>query len=113
LGAFLWHTHAALPAAESPRAPALPAESLFADCRLTVLARQSLQKDELLAALNLGVSVQSRTATLWGAIPSAELARRAEELVRQVPGGAEGQNDLRIEGSDLPTKELFVRSFSP
>jgi hypothetical protein len=72
-------------------------EDRLADCQLAVRARQALHQDELLASFNLGVSVRDHVATLWGALPSQDLLRRAEERVRQVQGVAEIRNQLRVE----------------
>jgi hypothetical protein len=112
----VWFAPAGLSATDAARpAPNRgPIESgLLTDCQLGVFARRALQQDPQLAPLNLGVSVLDRTATIWGAIPSAELAGRATELVRRVPGVAAVHSDLSVEGPDPLTKERLVRSFSP
>src|SRR5207245_2442047 len=64
-----------------------PAEAGSAkdDLYQTVLARRALQNDALLAPLNLGVRVRQRVATLWGPVASAEAARRAVALLRELP----------------------------
>lgn len=56
-----------------------------ADLRFTIRARTALQEDPLLAPLNLGVRVDGRVATLWGPVPSAELARRAVVRLQRLP----------------------------
>jgi hypothetical protein len=66
------------------------------DVRLTLESRQSLNADEKLAALNLGVTVKSGVATLFGPVPSEELARRAESRVRVVNGLRNVRNELHI-----------------
>jgi osmotically-inducible protein OsmY len=91
------------------RATPETADSVFADGKLTIFARQALQCDWGLKSHNIGVMVQGRTATLWGAIGSPALSERAENLVRQVPGISKVHNHLRVEQMPLPTqtKELF------
>lgn len=66
------------------------------DIRLTLESRQSLNADAKLAALNLGVAVKSGIATLFGPVPSEELARRAEARVRVVTGLRNVRNELHI-----------------
>ena len=68
--------------------------------------RQALFQDALLAPLNLGVSVRDHVATLWGPVPSPDLARRAEERVRQVQGIGEVINQLHVEPPDGPPGDL-------
>ncbi len=80
------------------------------DCQLTWYARQALLRDEELGSFNLGVSVHSATVTLWGTVPSAALARRAEEQLRKVPGLGEVCNQLRIVPPDNPTEKEFPSS---
>lgn len=95
-----------VPAAPLERA-VLSSDSALNDCRLTVLARQALLQDELLAALNLGVSVRDHVAVLWGPIPSADLARRAVERVGNVQGIARVMNQLTIEAPGNPLVEFL------
>jgi hypothetical protein len=73
------------------------------DNQLSLMARQTLLQDETLAPWNLGVRVTQRGATLWGAVPSAALARRAESKLRALPGMLEVRSELRIE---LPEGQL-------
>jgi hypothetical protein len=70
------------------------------DWLLTTAARRAFQKDEQLAALNVGVSVNNKVATIWGTIPSLDLARRAEEVLKKVGGIAAVMNDCRIVAND-------------
>lgn len=78
------------------------------DARLTLRARQALQQDPGLAALSLvGVSVRGSAATLWGSVPAADLSRRAEALVRQVPGIFEVRNELHIDVPNDPVVEFL------
>src|SRR5262249_18068119 len=62
----------------------------------TVLARQALLQDQQVGTLNLGVKVHNRVAILWGPVPSAPLARRVVELLRQIPDLIAVQNELCI-----------------
>ena len=61
-------------------------DSAGRDWRLVIDARRALLADKKLAGLNLGVSVRDGVATLWGPVPSPDLARRAEVRLRQVTG---------------------------
>ncbi len=77
------------------------------DCQLALFARDRLLGDEVLAPLNLGVTVRAGVATLWGTIPSPALAHRAQERIRTVPGLAQVKNDLRISNLDEDTAEFL------
>jgi BON domain-containing protein len=79
------------------------------DCRLTLKARQALLKEPALEKLNLGVSVRSNAATLWGDVTDRKLARHAEEVVRKVPGILTVRNDVRIAPPDDPVGD-FVQN---
>src|SRR2546427_8146204 len=63
----------------------------------TVLARRMLLQDDKLAPFNLGVTVRNRAAVIWGTVPTVELARRAQALVRSAPEFVEVRNELRID----------------
>jgi hypothetical protein len=52
------------------------------DVRQTMQARKLMQDDPELAHFNIGVIVTDRVAVLWGPVPSAEVAFRAELCVR-------------------------------
>lgn len=78
------------------------------DARLTLESRQSLNADEKLAALNLGVTVKAGVATLFGPVPSDELARRAEARVRVVTGLRNVRNDLHV----VPPTEPDMRKLA-
>lgn len=65
------------------------------DVGLTLRVRQALASDTMLATLQLGVSVRDRVVTLWGTVPNAELGRRVEASLRDVPGVQGVRNELR------------------
>src|SRR5439155_2741874 len=67
-----------------------------------------LSKEKAFAAQMPGVIVHQRVAILWGPIPSMELARRAQEVVRQVPGLVQIRNELQIDQSDQPLTKSFA-----
>jgi osmotically-inducible protein OsmY len=71
------------------------------DLRHTILARAVLVKDDRIRSLNLGVKVHNRVVTLWGSVPTRELARRAEDLLRNLPDFVAVRNELLIEGDDV------------
>jgi hypothetical protein len=70
---------------------------LTRDTYLMLQARRALLLDPDLAPLNLGVSVRGGVATLWGTAPSADLAREAAAVLRQLPDLAEVRNDLEVD----------------
>jgi osmotically-inducible protein OsmY len=78
------------------------------DCRTTLRARQAVQNDPALAGItHLGVSVRSGVACLWGAVSSPEAARRAEMLVRQVPGIVDVRNEIQVQNADDPLVQFL------
>jgi len=93
-------------ASESPAPSALVSVS---DLQLSRLGREVFGQDKDLAPLNLGVTVKDRVARLTGDVPSHEVSRQAEQLLRKVPGILEVQNDLRL---ILPEDER-VNTFTP
>jgi osmotically-inducible protein OsmY len=74
-------------AGEQPeaRAPA-EANNVSSDFKLEIQALAALGKDKELGPLNLSLRVSNRVAELSGPVPSAELGRRAIELVEAIPG---------------------------
>jgi hypothetical protein len=80
------------------------------DVRLTTEARQSLNADENLASLNLGVMVKAGIATLFGPIPSEELSRRAEARVRVVTGMQNVRNELHVAEPDFRDLRRHLKS---
>jgi hypothetical protein len=77
------------------------AANFSADLRHTILARQALRQDARLAPFNVGVRVQNRVAVLWGSVPSAELAQRAENVLRKLPDLVHVRSELHIEGDHV------------
>ncbi len=94
-----------------PAAAQAPADEAptVRDLQLRLQARAALMKERAFAAPDFGVVVHQRVATLWGTVPSVELARRAEELVHQVPGLVEVHNELQV----VPSDQAMTRSFAP
>jgi hypothetical protein len=70
--------------------------SSLTDSRLEVLAQKALLGDPTLSGFNIGVAVHNNVATIWGVVPSAALARRAADRLRQVPGIDDLKCDLRV-----------------
>jgi osmotically-inducible protein OsmY len=83
-----------------PSRPFDPASPAAADCRLAILVRQALSRDQSLAVLNIGVSVRHGVATLWGTVSCPWQAERAAAIAGQVPGIAAVHEELRIEPDD-------------
>ncbi len=76
------------------------AEKSTRDRALMNAARRAVAKDDLLKALPLGISVNDKVATIWGNIPSPDLAKRAEALVRKINGIATVMNECRVVPTD-------------
>lgn len=115
-GVLLWRLPLKLAVADvaAPRlGPAVSRDTSLGDFERMVFVRQALQQDEQLGALNLGVTVRGRVATLWGGIPSEELARRAESVLRGAAGITIVHNELRVEPRREAKKNLFALPASP
>ncbi|HEV3262684.1 MAG TPA: BON domain-containing protein [Gemmataceae bacterium] len=80
------------------------------DCRLTVAALGALARDKELAPVNLGLSVHENVAMLWGPVPSGGLKRRAEELIRRVPGIGQVVNQLYVEAPPEEETDPFWKT---
>ena len=78
-----------------------PPEVAFADLWQTIQAHKHLQEDDELAALNLGLKVRGRVATLWGPVPSIELSVRAERRLRTMIQLIDVRNELIVMPDDL------------
>ena len=76
--------------------PGAPREESARDWVLGIQARRILHKDEQIAALNVGVSVKDKVATIWGTLPSAEVGKRAEEILKKINGIASVVNECKI-----------------
>ena len=68
----------------------------FLDLWHTVQAPKRLQDDPWLAPLNVGIRVRGRIAVLWGPVPSAEAARRAEMRLRSMIELIDVRNELIV-----------------
>jgi hypothetical protein len=83
------------------------------DIMLTMQARRALLLDTELAPLNLGVRVHNRVATLWGPVPSADLAFKAEQRLRGLLELLAVRNDLIIAPGSAPAMAPLPASFLP
>src|SRR5450755_115852 len=79
-----------------------PSPAVARDLALTIQARGLLLRDRELAALNVGVRVRNRVAVLWGPVPSAEMAFKAEVYLRGLVELIEVRNELHVTGEPLP-----------
>jgi hypothetical protein len=66
------------------------------DARQTMQARQLMLDDPELARINIGVIVTDRVAVLWGPVPSAEVAFKAELCVRTMIELVEVRSELFV-----------------
>jgi len=78
------------------------ADEIGRDFAHTALARQTLLQDPRLAGLNVGVKVHDRVAVLWGTVPTLDLARRAEDLLRALPEFRIVRSELEIDSFETP-----------
>jgi hypothetical protein len=83
---------------------------LLRDFRLTLLAREALQSDPVLAPWNLAVHVQNGVAVLVCEAPSKELAQRAVARLRQLPELTGVRNQLSADPlAGFPGREVVAR----
>jgi hypothetical protein len=108
-GALAWAVVLVCPG----RLPAEPPGAL--DLGRTLLAKDTLQRDPVLAPLDLGVTVRKGVATLYGPVPSRELGERAVALLRRLPELSGVRNQLFVEASadPQPQKEVAARPRPP
>jgi osmotically-inducible protein OsmY len=71
------------------------------DIQIAVRARRALSQDSELARLNVGVSVRQGSVTLWGRVPTAALAKRAEQIVQKTQGVFSVRSELEIKPVEL------------
>jgi BON domain len=75
------------------------------DLRQTMEARKLLADEPELDALNIGVTVHNRVATLWGPVPSIEVAFRAELVLRSMFELTAVRNELFVSELVEPMKK--------
>jgi hypothetical protein len=116
MGSLRWFVVFSLTVSVTPLAAA-PPDALFQDVLHTMQARKALLDDETLARLNIGVKVQGRVAVLWGPVPSAEAALRAEAKLRGLIEFTDVRNELIIMSDDprlpAPDQPPFLPDFPP
>jgi hypothetical protein len=84
--------------AGDPRAPRWHASSAsLNDCQVAVEARRSMMADPVLGEFNIGITVTDSAATVWGAVPDAEIAARVRSRLSAVTGISTVVDDLRID----------------
>src|SRR5437868_600958 len=81
----------------------IPSETVR-DVQHTLQARKLLSDDPDLAPFNIGVTVTDRVAVLWGPVPSAEVAFRAELCVKTMVALVEIRNELFVCDLSEPTR---------
>ena len=101
MAALRWLLTLTALAGVAPTGQAAPPKVTLADVLQTMQACKRLQEDELLAPLNVGVKVRGRIAVLWGPVPTAELALRAEQRLRQMIELIDIRNELIVMPEDL------------
>jgi hypothetical protein len=81
--------------------------------RLELHARKALLADEQLAGLNLGIRVREGVATVWGSVPSKELADRAVQKVGVVQGILDVRSELLVVKPPPPPVTLPFENEGP
>ena len=88
--------------ASPARAAELARDAPQRDRDLMLQARQKLLQDPQLKRFNLGVDVRKGVVILWGTVPTAYYAQRAENDLRTLPGLGPIRNELRVESDGFP-----------
>jgi hypothetical protein len=96
-----------------PREVAVPQAPAVRDMMLTIHIRRALAADEEVARCNLTIQVRGGVVTLQGAVPTPEVARRAEALAKKVPGVEKVQNKLYVSAQDDEVRTLPVPDPEP
>jgi hypothetical protein len=79
------------------------------DLKLVNKAQTALTQVPELNGFLLGVEVKDRVAVVFGTLPSAELDRRAVDVLKKIPDFRAVRSDVRID----PEKKPFVEPGSP
>lgn len=98
MAALLLFTSPAL--AGLPPPPSSPFDRIR-DLSVSVRARRVLKEDAELASLNLGVSVENGIASVWGPVPSTDVARRAISKLQNVRGVREVRTNFYSESPQV------------
>src|SRR5262245_32998796 len=91
-----------VPVSGGVTAPASPASPATGDVVLARSALAALDADPDLKGVNLVVSVVDRVAVIGGPVATAKQAKRAEEIVRGVPGIADVRNTCFVSAGPDP-----------
>jgi len=82
------------------------------DLALTLAGRKALAQDKTLAAFNIGVRVENGAAELFGVVPTANAAARAEATLKSVSGIRFVTKELHVLPPDDPIAEKMARTLS-
>jgi hypothetical protein len=93
-------------AALAPLSASTPDRGVPLNSKRILKARQILAEDPLLSPYNLAVTMRGDTAVVGGTVPSAELARRAVERLRDHSIFAEVRSELMIDARCVETASL-------
>lgn len=91
-----------LPVALSACAPSETRRSageVIDDATITTRVKAALAKDEVAKATQVDVDTREGVVQLSGFVESQQVANRAEELARKVPGVKSVKNDMRLRSS--------------
>ncbi len=90
-----------------------PARPGMADVLAARSALVALDADPALRDVNLVVSVVDGVAVVGGAVPSADLGKRAEEVVRRATGAGDVKNRCFVQGKPDPLIRAVADRLTP
>jgi osmotically-inducible protein OsmY len=77
------------------------------DWRLSHQAKRTLSEDAELSKLPLGTTVKDRVVTVFGVVPTAELAKKVETVLKAIPGVASVISEIKVEApEDTTAKDI-------
>jgi hypothetical protein len=100
-------------AVEEPPRPPTSALGKIRDLAATVRARRLLEEDRVLRPLNLGVSVDNGVVSVWGPVPSQEVARLAVAKLETIRNVTEVRPNFYLRDNQPPARPERVATAKP
>src|SRR5262245_37237540 len=91
-------------AVDEPPRPPTSALGKIRDLAATVRARRLLEEDRVLRPLNLGVSVDNGVVSVWGPVPSQEVARLAVAKLETIRNVTEVRSNFYLSDNQPPAR---------
>jgi osmotically-inducible protein OsmY len=73
--------------------------AVLRDTKITTEVKIALHQDAATSQSDIHVSTTSGVVTLQGAVPSSDVAKRAEQIARATEGVAQVKDDLNVSGA--------------